>query len=105
MQHVLTPEDKVVIEQAVLNPSLRSTIVAITGYAKYKIEAAITKQTLETFNSCGVILFGTKVKDAKIYIPQYLETHPELKDADPERCFTKLVYHFAFCAEQKISII
>ena len=104
MESNITPADKILIEQSAAHPELRCSIGSIAGYIKSRLESAITKEVLDTFAAHGVFLFGSKVKDAKTYILNFLESHPELRDADATRCFTKIQYFVYYCHQAGIPI-
>ena len=100
LEQYILPADKVVIQQTIMHPELRTAIQCIAGYARHRIESAINKQILEEFLSNGITAFGTRVKDAKVLIPRFLEDHQELKDVEPIRCFTKITFYFSCLAAQ-----
>ena len=65
------------------------------GYRKGVVANAINADVVKFFRDCGIEIFGTSVRDAKVLIPRWLEEHPACKDRDPERCFWKILYWLA----------
>ena len=101
---MVTESDRVVIEQVARNPALRETLRSINEFSKRAVEAAVNKKVVDEFLNLGITAFGTKVKDAKVYILDFLNRHPELKDGSADICFSKIVYYFAFCTQNNINI-
>ena len=93
----LTQADKVLIEETIQNPELRDTLQSITHAQKTVIEESITKTVVKMFLNWGIDRFGSKVKEVKIYLTNFIEQHPEVKDADPKKCFIKVVYYLTYC--------
>jgi hypothetical protein len=77
-------------------PDYIGSMEKIMGYGKTRLVAAIDSSVVQHFRNCGVEIFGTTVKDAKVLIPRFLDEHPACKDSDPIRCFNKILYWLAY---------
>lgn len=92
---LLSAEDLKILKTVMDNPRLIPAMGAIIGYSKTRVTAAITSDIVKVFTNYGICIFGTSVKDAKVSIPRFLDEHPECRDADPSRCFLKILYYLA----------
>ena len=104
LESLITDGDKMVIEQVVRNPTLRQTMSDVCDFSKRAVEAAINKSVVDRFLNLGITAFGTKVKDAKTYIMDFLRRHPELRAQSADKCFTKIVYYFEFCTKNNLPL-
>lgn len=92
---LFSAEDLELLNEVMDNPRLIPAMEAIIGYSKTRLTAAITSDIVKVFTNYGICIFGTSVKDAKVFIPRFLDAHPECRDADPIRCFNKIIYYLA----------
>ena len=92
---LFSAEDIELLNTVMDNPRLIQAMEAIIGYSKTRVTAAITSDIVKWFTNYGICIFGTSVKDAKVMIPRFLDEHPECRDADPTRCFNKILYYLA----------
>ena len=88
---------KELIEGCIENPNLRQEFKAIIDYQRTKLEEVIDKKLLKTMKGLGITCFGRTVKEAKVYILEFVDQHPELRDENPQRCLYKILYYFAYC--------
>ena len=91
----LSPDDIQIMKVVRGAPSYIGAMANIMGYKKSVIANGVNKDVVKFFRDCGVEIFGTSIKDAKVLIPRWLEDHPACKDRDPERCFWKILYWLA----------
>ena len=91
----LSPDDIQIMNVVRRAPGYISSIESIMGYRKGVIANGVNAAVVKFFRDCGIEIFGTSVKDAKVLIPRWLEEHPACKDRDPERCFWKILYWLA----------
>ena len=91
----LTRDDTQIMKVVRRAPSYIGAMANIMGYKKSVIANGVNKDVVKFFRDCGIEIFGTSVKDAKVLIPRWLEDHPACKDRDPERCFWKILYWLA----------
>ena len=99
LEPMISESEKSVIKACAFKPEIRSVLQAIDGYSKTKMQQAVTKQVMTALNDYGVTQFGKVASSAKILITSFLEDYPELKDENPEKCFTKIVYFFSLSNE------
>ena len=93
---VLSVHDTSIMDATRQSPEYIEAMASIMGYGKTRLVAAIDSSVVQQFKNCGVTIFGDSVKDAKVLIPRWLEDHPACKDADPIRCFNKILYWLAY---------
>ena len=93
---VLTRADIAIMESTREYPNFIHAIEGITGYRKTRIANAINADVVRAFKNAGVVIFGDSVKDAKVLIPRWLDEHPGCQDANPIRCFNKILYWLAW---------
>ena len=95
-QNILTEEDMDILKTTTENESLNPAISAILGYSKTLVANNITPEVVRAFRNHGVYQFGQTVKDAQSKISEFLERNPACKDADPRRCFNKILYKLCY---------
>ena len=95
-QQVLSGHDISIMNATRGSPEYIDAMASIMGYGKSRLVAAIDASVVQTFRDCGVTIFGESARDAKVLIPRWLEDHPACKDADPTRCFNKILYWLAW---------
>ena len=95
-QNILTKEDMDIINKTTENEALNPAISAILGYSKTLVANNITPEVVKAFRNHGVYQFGQTVKDAQSKISEFLECNPACKDADPRRCFNKILYKLCY---------
>ena len=93
---VLSPHDTAIMNATRQAPEYIDAMASIMGYVKSRLVGAIDASVVKTFKDCGVCIFGDTVRDAKVLIPRWLDEHPACKDADPIRCFNKILYWLAY---------
>ena len=59
---------------------------------------------VKRLKTLGIQAFGKTVKEAKVYMLEFLDRHPELRDEDPEQCLMKIIYYFAYCGHNDLPI-
>ena len=91
----LTNDDIQIMNVVRKSPSYITSMENIMGYRKGLVANAINANVVKFFRECGVEIFGTSVRDAKVLIPRWLDEHPACKDRVPERCFWKILYWLA----------
>ena len=99
LEPMITDVEKSVIKACAFKPEIRSVLHSIDGYSKSRVQQAINKQVITALNNYGVTQFGKVASTAKVLITSFLEDYPELKDENPEKCFTKIVYFFSLSKE------
>ena len=96
---MISESEKSLIKACAFKPEIRSVLQSIDGYSKTRVQQAITKQVMTVLNEYGVTQFGKVASTAKILITSFLDDYPELKDENPEKCLTKIVYFFSIPKE------
>ena len=99
LESMISDVEKCLIKACAFKPEIRSVLKTIDGYSKSRLQQAVTRQVMNTLNEYGVTQFGTTASTAKVLITSFLEEYPELKDENPEKCFTKIVYFFSLANE------
>ena len=95
-QNILTQEDMYILKKTTQKESLNPAISAILGYSKTLVANNITPEVVRAFRNHGIYQFGQTVKDAQSKISEFLECNPTCKDADPRRCFNKILYKLCY---------